>query len=119
MAALLSIFVSLWLLAPGASDVADAAMNMNGTTVRTLLQQKIDVNAPQPDGTTALHWAVRRDDVATAQALIRAGARIDAATRYGVTPLYLACVNGNAATIGALLGAGADPNAANPGGETA
>ena len=51
---------------------------------------KNDVNATQPDGTTALHWAVRQDDLETAQMLISAGARVTAATRYGVTPLYLA-----------------------------
>ena len=107
--------------AAAGSDVrlADAAMRADRETVRALLQQKIDVNAAQPDGTTALHWAVRRDDLATAQLLLRARAKVDAATRHGVTPLYLACVNGNAAMIGALLAAGADPNAANPGGETA
>jgi uncharacterized protein len=109
------------LVAAGASDVrlADAVMRADREAVRSLLQQKIDVNAAQPDGTTALHWAARRDDVATAELLIRAGAKLDAATRYGVTPMYLAAVNGNAAMIGALLRAGVNPNAANPGGETA
>jgi ankyrin repeat protein len=62
---------------------------------------------------------VRRDDLETAQLLIRSGAQISTATRYGVTPLYLASVNGNAAMIDTLLRGGADPNAANPGGETA
>jgi ankyrin repeat protein len=99
--------------------LTDAVMRADREAVRTLLQQKIDVNASQPDGTTALHWAVRRDDVELAQMLIRAGARVDATTRYGVTPLYLASVNGNAVAIDALLRGGADPNAATPGGETA
>jgi len=39
------------------SDVADAAMKGDKAAVRTLIQQKADVNAPQPDGATALHWA--------------------------------------------------------------
>ena len=71
------------LVAAGASDVrlADAVMRADREAVRSLLQQKIDVNAAQPDGTTALHWAARRDDVATAELLIRAGAKLDAATR--------------------------------------
>ena len=99
--------------------LADAAMRADREAVRALLQQKIDVNAAQPDGTTALHWAARRDDLATVALLLRAGAKVDAATRYGVTPLYLAALNGNAAMIDALLNAGADANAANPGGETA
>jgi ankyrin repeat protein len=97
----------------------EAASRSDRVTVRALLQQKIDVNASQPDGTTALHWAARKDDLETARLLIGAHARVDAATRYGVTPLYLAAVNGSAAMIDALLKAGADPNSANPGGETA
>jgi ankyrin repeat protein len=106
--------------AAGGSDVrlADAVMRAERETVRSLLQQKIDVNAAQADGTTALHWAVRRDDLETAQLLIRAGASVAVPTRYGVTPLYLASVNGNAVMIDALLRGGADPNSANPGGET-
>lgn len=77
-----------------------------------------DARSTDPDGTTALHWAVRRDDVSTAQALIKAGADVKAANRYGVTPIGLAATNGNSAMIRALLDAGVDPNTANPGGET-
>jgi ankyrin repeat protein len=105
--------------AAGDARLADAAMRSDREAIRSLLQQKVDVNATQPDGTTALHWAVRRDDLETVQLLIRTGAKVDASTRYGVTPLYLACVNGNTAMIDALLRAGANPNSANPGGETA
>ena len=57
------------------SEVADAAMKRNREAVRSLLQRKADVNAPQIDGTTALHWAVRLDDLELADMLIRAGAR--------------------------------------------
>jgi uncharacterized protein len=74
---------------------------------------------PEPDGTTPLHWAVRQDDLATAERLIRAGANVKAANRYGVTPLSLACINGNAAMIEKLLKAGADPNTAGEENETA
>ena len=45
---------------------------------------------PQVDGTTALHWAVRSDDLETADLLIRAGANVSAANREGVTPMQLA-----------------------------
>src|SRR2546428_9288694 len=77
--------------------LADATKKGDRIAVRSLLQEKVDVNAPGTDGTTALHWAVRSDDLETADLLIRAGANAKAADRYGVTPLYLACVNGNAA----------------------
>jgi uncharacterized protein len=111
--------VNLASAAGGDTRLPDAVMRSDRETVRSLLQQKIDVNATQPDGMTALHWAVRADDFDTAQLLIRSGAKVNAATRYGVTPLYLAAVNGNAPIIDALLRAGADANSANPGGETA
>jgi uncharacterized protein len=74
---------------------------------------------PGGDGSTPLHWAVYRDELPNAKALVRAGADAKAATKYGVTPLSLACTNGNAAMIELLLKAGADPNATLPGGETA
>ena len=75
--------------------------------------------AAQPDGTTPLHQAAYRDDVAAAQRLIQSGADVKAANRYGVTPLSLACTNGSAAMVAFLLQSGADANSALPGGETA
>jgi ankyrin repeat protein len=96
--------------AAGTSDVADAAMKKNGTALRSLLQQKADVNAPQADGTTALHWAARWDDLEMAGALIRAGANAQAANRAGATPMFLATMNGSPAMIETLLKAGVDPN---------
>ena len=98
------------LPALAASDLADAAMKGDKAAVRTLLQQKANVNATQIDGTTALHWAVRTDDIETAELLLRAGARVSAANREGATPLLLATVNGNAPMIEKLIAAGADPN---------
>ena len=62
--------------AAAGSEVADAAMKRNSDAVRALLQRKADVNAPQIDGTTALHWAVRVDDLEMADLLIRAGANV-------------------------------------------
>ena len=99
--------------------VADAAKQMDATAVRTLIQQKADVNARQADGSTALHWAVYHDDLQTTKLLIQAGADVKAANRYAMTPLTLACTNGNGTMVELLLGAGADPNTALPGGETA
>ncbi len=101
------------------SDVADAVMRGDGAAVRGLLAQKADVNAPQADGATALHWAVYREDLATTELLIQAGANVKVSNREGATPLSLACLNGNAALIGSLLKAGADPNEHMPNGETA
>jgi ankyrin repeat protein len=77
----------------------------------------VDVNAPQPDGTTALHWAAQRNDLDTVTLLIGAGANVNAANDYGVTPLSLACTNASAPIVSALLRAGAESNAALPTGE--
>ena len=98
--------------------LVDAVKNGKREIVRTLLQRQVDVNAPEVDGTTALHWAVRGDDVETAQLLIGAGASARSANRYGITPLSLAALNGNAAMITALIKAGADPAASVSDGQT-
>jgi ankyrin repeat protein len=93
------------------SDVADAAKRGDKAAVRALIQKKTDVNVPQADGTTALHWAVQADDAELADLLIRSGAKVSPANVAGATPLLLAAVNGNSTMIGRLLTAGADPNA--------
>jgi ankyrin repeat protein len=87
--------------------------------VQTLLAEHADVNAMQPDGMSALHWAAQWDDAEMAKTLVKAGASAKAANRYQVTPLSLACVNGNAAIVDLLLDAGADSNTTLRGGETA
>jgi len=107
----LALLLSTQSFAASSSDLADAAMSRNKDVVRSLLQKKVDVNAPQVDGTTALHWAVRADDVETADLLIRAGANVSAENREGVTPMRLAATNGNASMIERLIKGGANPNA--------
>jgi uncharacterized protein len=102
---------AMTLTAAGKSAVADAAMHGDKAAVRALIQQKADVNAPQVDGATALHWAVRADDLELTDLLLRSGAHVSAANAEGATPLLLAAQNGNTAIIERLLQAGADPNA--------
>jgi ankyrin repeat protein len=99
--------------------LVDAVKNRDAGAVATLLKQPLDVNLPQPDGATALHWAAHWDDVALANRLVRAGAHVNAVNDYGVTPLFLACNDASAAMIETLLQAGANPNVAKPNGETA
>src|SRR5256885_3668191 len=107
----LALMLFAQTFAAASSDIADAAMNRNKDAVRSLLQKKVDVNSTQVDGTTALHWAVRADDLETADLLIRAGANVSIANRDGVTPMQLAAVNGTAPMIDRLIKAGANPNA--------
>ena len=98
--------------------LVDAVKAADKTAVRALLDERVEVNAPQADGTTALHWAADGDDSQIVELLIRAGANVKAANRYGVTPLWLACMNGNATTIEMILEAGAEANTVLPEGET-
>jgi ankyrin repeat protein len=100
------------------SPVADAAMRGDTAAVRSLLAQKADVNAPQADGATAIHWAAYKNDLGMADALIAAGASVKAANREGFTALRMASIEGSAAMISKLLDAGADPNELGTGGET-
>jgi uncharacterized protein len=107
------------LLAEGDARLAQAARMQNDKELRVLLRQGVDVNAPEPDGATALHWAAHWDDLNAAQSLIDAGAKINARNELGMTPLLLACANGSAQMIEKLLAAGADANIPAPDGETA
>src|SRR2546425_2407537 len=102
------------LMAAGATvasgDLVEAARNQDQEQVRTLLNQRVDVNARSGDGSTALLWAAHWNDLETAALLIRAGADSNAANDFRMTPLSEACTNGNAAFVDLLLKAGANPN---------
>lgn len=104
--------------AESASQLADAAKRKDEATVRVLLKQGIDVNAPHVDGMSALHWAVYYDDLATTKLILEAGANANVVNRYGVSPLSIGCKNGNAAIVELLLESGANPNATLRGGES-
>ena len=80
--------------------------------------ESVDSNRQEPDGTTALMWAVRSDDLVAVRAMLRGGAHVDDANVNGVTALQLACANGSAAMIEALLRAGADIEKPDGAGET-
>jgi ankyrin repeat protein len=95
----------------GSAQIADAVEHRDNEALRSLLKQKTNVNAAQPDGTTALHWAAHWNDLDTVNLLLHGGANAKAANRYGATPLSEAAAVGNAPMIEALLKAGADPKA--------
>jgi ankyrin repeat protein len=105
-----------FLAAPAELDsVVNAVKAGNVSVVAKQLQMHGDPDSADPDGTTALHWAVQTDRVDLVEALISAGAKVKVTNRWGVTPLALAVTNGNPAITQALLKAGADPRAAVPG----
>jgi uncharacterized protein len=90
------------------ADAANAAQKKDLGALRALVQRKVDVNTAQPDGTTALHWAVVWNNEDAVTLLLRAGADAKARNRYGSTPLSEAVTAGSAAMVEALLKAGAD-----------
>jgi ankyrin repeat protein len=92
------------------SEVADAAMKGDTAAVRALLAKKADVNAPQTDGTTALHWAVYEENATLVDELLRAGADANVSNREGATPFYLASIAGNPDIMAKLLKQGVDGN---------
>lgn len=94
-----------------ASEIADAMEAGDFTRVQALIRADVDVNEPQADGATALHWASQWNDEQSARQLIRAGADVNAANRTGATPLQLAAINGSAEMLELLLESGADANA--------
>jgi uncharacterized protein len=93
------------------AQIADAVEHRDKDAVQALVKQRVNVNATQPDGTTALHWAAHWNDLETVNLLLRAGANPKIANRYGATPLSEAASVGNAPMIEALLKAGADAKA--------
>jgi ankyrin repeat protein len=97
---------------PAASDLIDAVRIQDAGMVRALLNDGADPDARQPDGATALHWAVHRENLELATSLIEAGADVDAVNRLGASSLYIAAKSGHGELIGLLLEAGANPNIA-------
>ena len=121
VAALVIAFSGLSVAAATDLRLIQAVKNRDVESVRELLKQRpvrIDVNAAQGDGATALHWAAHRDDLAIADLLIRSGARANVANDLGTTPLHLACTNRSAPMVERLLAAGANASAALLSGET-
>src|ERR1700688_2578913 len=109
------------LLACGftSAQIADAVEHRDMDALHTLLKQRSNVNAAQPDGTTALHWAAHWNDGDAVKLLLGAGANAKAANRYGATPLSGGVELGHGAMIEVLLKAGADPKTlTTAGGET-
>lgn len=100
------------------SRLAEVVHSGDAGAALELLKKGTSGISAEPDGTTALHWAVQQDDAKLVRALLAAGAKVNAPNRYGVTPLALAAINGSPTMTEILLKAGTDPNAVSGEGET-
>jgi ankyrin repeat protein len=112
------VFVAFAGTADAQSNLADAMQKGDRKTALALIAQGADVNKPQADGTTPLHWAAYRVDRELLNTLLKKGAKPNVANRFGSTPLAEAARVGEAELAGMLLEAGADANAANEDGQT-
>jgi len=101
-----------------AAPLVDAVKSGDRAAAITLIAQRVDVNAPEVDGTTPLHWAVHHGDLELAQRLIRAGAKVNVKNDYGSTPMAEAAILGRADLLETLLKAGADVESPNVDGQT-
>ena len=111
----------VWTVTIRAQDtpaIVEAAKTGDVASLRALVTSGADVNAPQGDGATALHWAAHRNDVEAVELLLEAGATADRENDLGATALWLASTSGSAEVIAALLEAGTDPNVTLRMGET-
>ena len=129
-------------LEPGVSYVGQTVLPKGGWTpamyaaregaagaIRALAEARADLDAQDPEGTTALLFAIINGHHDAAVALIEKGAKLDVADKTGMTPLYAAVdmhtlasgfgrpdltpivVADTLKTIDALIAAGADLNA--------
>ena len=101
------------------APLADAVKAGEQGSIDALLAHGAAVNAAQPDGSTALHWAAYRNDTGLVKALLSRGAKADVRNSFGATPLGEAAKIANAEMVRLLLAAGANAESANAEGETA
>ncbi len=100
-------------------SVAEAVKAGDRAIAVAMIEKKVNVNAPEADGSTALLWAAHNGDAELVDRLLKAGADVKVKNDFGATPMSEAAVAGNTAVIEELLNAGADPDSPNADGETA
>ncbi len=110
-------FVPLWSQA--GKDLASLIQRGDRKEALKQIRAGANVNALQPDGTSALHWAVIRVDYELMEELIRHGAKPSVANVFGSVPIAEAAKLGDTRMVKMLLDAHAEPEGANADHETA
>jgi uncharacterized protein len=103
------------------ATIADYVRVGDRARALSLIDAGVDVNVSEAsgNGTTALHWAVYRHDVALVRALLEAGAEPTVYNLFGASPLMEAATVGHTEIIRLLLEAGADAESVNYESQTA
>ncbi|HTR00404.1 MAG TPA: ankyrin repeat domain-containing protein [Candidatus Acidoferrum sp.] len=122
-AAVRLVAVSALLLLVGngafaADNLADLVNAGQHDAALKLVTAGTDVNQASVDGTTALHWAAYKQDVALVELLLKHGANPNRHNDYGATPMSVASENGNYTIMQALVRAGGDIESPNAEGQT-
>ena len=91
--------IILTMLLAGDLPLVDVVKSGDRAAALAMIEQRVNVNTPEADGTTALHWAIHQTDLELADRLIRAGANVKAKNNYGATPMSEAALLGNAAIL--------------------
>lgn len=119
-AALLSLGAAFSTAASGQETLADLIRSGNRDAVlAAITSPDIDLNAAEPDGSTALLWATYKVDHELVRALLKAGAKANVTNHYGSSPLTEAVKLGDVDLVRMLLDARADPNSPNQDNQTA
>lgn len=87
-----------------------SANNFNKEFLDRLVQNNVEINSPDFDGDTPLHFAVMNNNAEAAAYLLENGANTNVKNKDGITPLHIAVKEKNYDIAGMLLAAGADRN---------
>lgn len=99
---------------PGAPDVEslfEAAQKGDLAGLRSLLDQRMDLETKDEKGMTPLMAAAHEGQAGAVQLLLTKGARVDAKDNEGLTALTHAVIGGHNAIVKTLIAKGADVNA--------
>merc|ERR1712232_291624 len=103
--------IAKWAAAEGVHELHRAVINEDLDGLKKSLAEGANVNVPDLQQVTPLHWACRRSNVEAGQALLEAKADVTLKTDLGRIPLHAASEAGSIALVKLLLDARSDINA--------